>query len=288
MVTLLNEHLTVKINETGAELKSIQDTQLQREYLWNGNPAVWKRTSPILFPIVGRLKNNSYLFENQQYSLTQHGFARDLPFEIVSQTTELAKFKLSYTQNTLACYPFKFELYIAYILSEKTLTCHYEVHNVDSKTVYFSIGAHPAFNCPLNEQEKMEDYYLSFSQPETLPLFSLSKEGLINPIPKDYLKHEKKISLSYELFKIDTLIFENYHSDSISLMHKDKGEVFNFQFKGYPFLGIWSKPGPYVCIEPWYGLADFTDHNGQLTEKRGIQTLHVDEKFNCTWGIRFS
>ena len=287
MALLTNNDLSISINELGAELSSIWDKKLGIDYLWKGDTTIWGRKSPILFPIVGRLHENSYASGNQSYSLPQHGFARDMKFLILEETFDKIVFSLVYDEASLKKYPYKFELQISYSLKGRKLTVEYKVLNRQTSDLYFSIGAHPGFTCPLHEGEKFEDYYLEFDQAETLGIYTLSN-GLVNDEVIPFLNNEKKIPLSYELFKNDALIFKDYKSDFISLKHKKKGEVLRFHFAGYPFLGIWSKPGPFICIEPWYGIADFVGHTGILEEKNGIQSIPKDGVFECEWGVEFN
>ncbi|HSZ25493.1 MAG TPA: hypothetical protein VK766_07250, partial [Cytophagaceae bacterium] len=167
---LSNSDLSISIKETGAELCSILDKKLNLEYLWQGDSSVWGRQSPVLFPIVGRLKENSFLFKGKKYSLPQHGFARDYAFKIIAKQTDKIVFSLDYTVETLEIFPFKFELQIGYQLSGRKLTVTYKVVNQDDQGLLFSIGAHPGFRCPLNEDESYEDYFLEFSRPENLSL----------------------------------------------------------------------------------------------------------------------
>ncbi len=286
MNQISNSEFSVSISPSGAELTSIKDKVSGIEFLWTGDSAVWGRKSPVLFPIVGRLKDNAYQATGQSYSLPQHGFARDMDFSIKETTDNKIAFSLVYNEETLKKYPYKFELQISYLLVGRKLTVSYKVINHQDSEIYFSIGAHPGFTCPLEENEKYEDYYLEFSKPEILNLHVL-KDGLISTETLPYLNNEQKIPLYYDLFKNDALIFKNYQSDFISLKHKDKGEIFKFHFKGYPFLGIWSKPGPFICIEPWYGIADFINSNGVLEEKTGIQSIKPGELFECEWAVEF-
>jgi galactose mutarotase-like enzyme len=287
MTILSNSELSVSVKNAGAELTSISNKNSGIEYLWKGESSVWGRQSPILFPIVGRLQGNSYISNHQTYLLPQHGFARDMEFSVKESQSDKIVLSLVYNEETLKKYPYKFELQVSYSLKGRKLTVGYKVINLQETTLFFSIGAHPGFTCPVFENEKYEDYYLEFNKPETLSLHIL-QEGLISNKTVPFLKEEKKIPLSYELFKNDALVFKNYKSDFISLKHKDKGEIFKFHFAGYPFLGIWSKPGPFVCIEPWYGIADFVDHKGILEEKTGIQSIPKGGMFECEWAVEFN
>jgi len=287
MNTLKNEHFSASFNEKGAELVELLNIDSKTSYLWNGNPLIWGRISPILFPIVGKLNNSIYYVDGKIFNLPQHGFARDRPFSLVEKTDTKIVFSLEYDEESLKIYPFKFELQIEYVLLKNKLTTKYRVYNKQESEIYFSIGAHPGFKCPLSENESYEDYYLEFNKTETLGLYQLSN-GLINPTPTPFLKNEQRIPLSFDLFKNDALIFKNYTSDYISLKHKTGKEVFKFHFKGYPYLGIWSKPGPLVCIEPWYGVADFSGHDGNFKNKTGIQTLKPGELFSSEWAIEIN
>jgi galactose mutarotase-like enzyme len=208
-------------------------------------------------------------------------------FRILSSNNDQIVLSLVYSEETLKKYPYKFELQISYSLVGRKLTTAYKVVNHQNSRLYFSLGAHPGFTCPLDssgKEEKYEDYFLEFNKPETLDLHVL-KGGLVSTETIPYLKNETVIPLSYELFKNDALVFKNYKSEYISLKHKSKGEIFKFHFADYPFLGIWSKPGPFICIEPWYGVADFTNHNGILEEKIGIQFIDEGKTFECEWAV---
>ncbi len=284
MPFLSNDELSVSIKTHGAELTSILDKKSKIEYLWKGDASIWGRHSPVLFPIVGRLKNDSYSSNGKIYTLPQHGFARDMEFTVLESSSDKIVLSLVYNEETLKKYPYKFELQIYYILSGRKLSTKYKVITHQDEKLHFSIGSHPGFTCPLSKNSNYEDYYLEFSKPETLSLHVL-KDGLISNETIPYLNEETTIPLSYELFKNDALVFKNYKSDSISLKHKTKGEIFKFHFAGYPFLGIWSKPGPFICIEPWYGIADFIDHNGIFEEKTGMRSLKKGELFECEWGV---
>jgi galactose mutarotase-like enzyme len=287
MITLSNDFLTLTLDSKGAELTGISDPRTGTSYLWNAEPSVWGRHAPVLFPIVGKLRNNEYTSGGKKYQLPQHGFARDQVFKIKEQTRDKIVFLLVSDSHTLEKYPYEFELEIEYRLSGKEVQVLYRVNNIQKTDIYFSIGAHPGFTCPVRTGERYEDYYLEFEKPETLALHVL-KDGLISSETQSYLNNGQKIPLSYALFAQDALVFRDYQSSYISLKHKDKGEIFKFHFAGYPFLGIWSKPGPFVCIEPWYGIADFVEHNGILEEKTGIQKLAAGQVFDCKWSVEFT
>lgn len=285
--TLENDLAKLKINALGAELTSFLLKEDSTEYLWQADPKFWGRHAPILFPIVGRLKDNTYKFEGKTYSMTQHGFARDLPFELVSNTNDSCVLKLVSNQETLAKYPFEFELLVSYSLEKTSLKVCYEVKNILDKTMYFSIGAHPGFNLPLTPGvETVDDYIVEFDRPETADLL-LIDGGLISPDKKRFLTNEATFTLSSDLFKNDALIFSNLKSDTVSLRSLKTGKFVKMDMTGFPYLGIWSQSesAPFVCFEPWFGIADEVDSDYDFTAKLGMQRLEANQSFDCTYSI---
>lgn len=285
MVTLKNDKLTVTIKTAGAELTSIKSNANQLEYLWQGGD-IWNRHAPLLFPIVGRLENNTYTIGKDEFQMSQHGFARDMEFEDETESDTVASFVLRSDTETLEKFPFKFELRCIYILKGNQLTVRREVFNIDNKTILFSIGEHPGFNCPWKTGEKYEDYYLEFSQKETAGIVVLD-EGLQTDKTTPYLKNESVIPLTKTLFDKDALVFKNLKSTSISLKNKVNKHSITMDFKGYPFLGIWSKPGTdkFVCLEPWQGIADTKGKNSEFKNKEGIIQLDPFMEFACQYTL---
>lgn len=278
-----NEQLTVEIKHAGAELCSIKNSK-GLEFMWQAEP-VWPRHAPILFPIVGRLKNDLHSIEGNDYILTQHGFARDRTFELVKNTANEITFLLSADEETLSKFPFKFELYVTYTLLDNIVEVSYKVINKSETTMPFSIGAHPGFCCPINADEHYEDYEIVFSQKENLET-SLLKNGLFTGEKEVLNSNGKNISLTKNTFDKDALVFENLKSKHVSLQSKKSGAFVKMSLDGFPFLGIWAKPAaPFVCIEPWCGLADNTLANGSLYEKKGINILMPGSEFNRTYTI---
>jgi galactose mutarotase-like enzyme len=282
-----NDFLKVSAKDSGAELISIKNKKNNMEYLWQGDPKFWGRRAPVLFPIVGKLKGNKYKVEGQTYELPQHGFARDAYFDISEKKDASFTFTLKSNSETLKVYPYKFELNIKYKLIKNKMEISYEVKNTDDKKIWFSIGAHPAFNCPLDPTLKLTDYYLEFEKEETSDKYLL-EDGLLNGKKEKMLNSEKKIQLTEEVFLKDALIFKNLKSSSISLKSASSPASINFNFKGFPFLGIWSKPGPFVCIEPWFGHADMVDFSGELKDKEGIQALEKGDAFSCSYTVEIN
>jgi len=265
---LENEFTSATIKSLGAELSSFILKETGREYMWQADPAFWDRHSPLLFPIVGRLKNNTYRVGTTEYSLPQHGFTRDMEFTLVDSSATHCVFRLSSNSQTLAQYPYPFELDVCYTLEAQTLVVEYRVKNTSEQKMYFSIGAHPGFNCP-----DLLDYVLEFSEPETLPRLLVS-DGLIgDAVP--FLENENMIALSPEYFREDAIVLPQPKSEFITLRNTKSDHYTTMGIAGFPYLLIWSLPtgAPFVCLEPWYGIADRIGADPDFTKKEGIQVL---------------
>ncbi len=287
MITKLeNDLLEVTADTAGAELTSIKEKKDKTEYLWSADPKYWSRHAPILFPIVGKVRNNKYRIGNNEYSLGQHGFARDNEFQVIEEKNNKVIYRLTSSEDTLKIYPYNFQLEVEYSLTENNLKVTYTVRNTDNTTIYFSIGAHPGFNCPLSESETMEDYFLEFSEKETTDRIIFDTEtALLTKTKKLFLEDENIIKLSEELFKDDALIFKNLKSKSVSLKNHNNNKRLTLNFEGFPYIGIWSKPSgaPFICIEPWFGHADYVDFDGDFREKSGIINLEKEQEFKCSY-----
>jgi len=285
---LENEYLTVRFKTEGAELTSVKDKKSGQEYIWQADPTVWSRHAPVLFPIVGRLKNDQYRLNGDTYSMKQHGFARDQDFSVLDQTKTQITFGLTASPTTQEQYPFNFVLDIRYTLRERTLEVFYQVINRDQVVMPFSIGAHPAFYCPAQQNQRLQEYHLAFKKPETLDRHLLN-DGLRTGETKRMLTDEKVLPLHQQLFEADAIIFKNSASDQVSIVRQSDGKpIVTVQFAGFPYLGIWQKVGAdFYCIEPWYGLADATEASGDLTTKEGIQKLSSNEQFEAVHQIIF-
>lgn len=267
MATIKNEYLTAYISTLGAELTSLKDKD-GKEYIWEGNPDYWGKHSPVLFPIVGTLKNDTYTFNGKKYQMGRHGFARDREFTVVQQEENAITFRLDYDDATLQLYPFPFLLDITYTLAGKTLNINFSVTNTGNDIMPFSIGAHPAFALPGD----FEDYSLTFQ--ETEPLISHRLEdGLLGNSTSILPSENKNLDLKYEIFKDDALIFKSLHSKEIRINNKNRPFI-KVLFYDFPHLGIWTKPGaPFLCIEPWQGYSDILQHSGSIENKEGIVVL---------------
>jgi galactose mutarotase-like enzyme len=284
---LQNDQYRVAVQEQGAELSSFRSLQQDLEYIWTADPAIWPRHAPVLFPVVGKLPQGQYRYRGQTYALPQHGFARDEPFELVHQTDQALTLALTSSPKTLALYPFPFRLEISYLLQGNSLETGYRVVNTGPEELFFSIGAHPGFNCPLLPGEKFEDYYLAFEKPETASRYLLD-QGLQNQQTQPVLAAAQQLPLRYELFEQDAIVLKGLQSQQISLRSRQHAHGLDFEFKGYPYFGIWTKEAgaPFICLEPWHGIASRVGDSGELTEKEGIIRLAAGADFSCSYTIR--
>lgn len=286
MYILENEYLLVECKSAGAELTRIYSKKHNKEILWNGDKKHWGRQSPVLFPIVGKIKDNETIIEDSICKMTQHGFARDMEFDLKEKTRNSLLFKLTSEKVDKSKYPYEFELYIAYTLNEEKINIQWSVKNIDSKEIYFSIGAHPAFN--ISSAEELEDYFLEFECRENVEEVTLTKEGYHDK----FVPVEKftKLSLKPKNFENDAMIFTNI--DKISIKNKKDDLCVGVHMKDFPLVGIWTPyykeenlTAPFVCIEPWYGLADHHDTDKVYRDKKYINKLNMDEIFNADYTI---
>jgi galactose mutarotase-like enzyme len=282
-IKLQNHFLEVILKSEGAELCAIHELANQRDWLWHGDSSWWPRHAPVLFPFVGKLKKNVFEYEGQSYEMPQHGFARDLNHTLLESNDQMAKFLLRDTNNTLKSFPFPFELYTIHSLNDNSITTEWVVKNCGSQKMYFSIGGHPAFKCPLTPNERLEDYYIHFESMENPVQWAL-EEGLIMG-SKPYGKIQS-LDLQDALFEKDALIFSDLQSKSVFLKSKNSTAYLQFEFGSMPYLAFWKKPGaPFICIEPWHGIADHSTHSGQIAEKLGIESLMPGDIFTCAYTI---
>jgi len=282
-----NDQLEVEFQSKGAEITRIYNKETGLEYLWNANPAFWPKYSPVLFPIVGGLKNNTYFYQNQPYKFNnRHGFARESDFEVCFQDDNSVHFLLAQQEETLRQYPFHFEFQVQHTIRANSLFVTYFVKNTDTKELPFSFGAHPAFKIPLVDGTAFSDYYLQFNTAENTGRYNLSSEGLIEKTPVPFFENTVNYPLSKELFYKDALVFKTLQSDTISILSDKTSHGLKVQFKGFPFMGIWNfKDADFVCIEPWCGIADSVDTNQQILEKEGIMLIQPGEICSRTWSV---
>lgn len=285
MTTIENSFIKVEIAAKGAELQSLFSKDTGIEYLWNGDANFWAKHSPVLFPIVGSLKNDSYIYKDKTYHLPRHGFARDNEFTVEKISDTQAIFTLKDTEDTLKHFPFPFELKLTYQIIERKLSLSYTVINKGKAKMYFSLGAHPAFAVPNTPNTNYEDYYLAFNDDERLTFWKL-EEGLVADETETIELNGHKLNLKHALFYNDALVFKTLQSDCISLLNTKNDYGLHFHFDDFPFFGIWAaKDASFVCLEPWCGVADGVGHNQQLIHKEGIITLDEGEKWERHWEV---
>lgn len=286
-VQIENEFLIATIAEDGAELVSLKSKKTNIEYIWQGDPAYWARHAPVLFPVVGRLKNDQYTYENQTYSMSQHGFARDGLFQVIEHGPELVSLSLKSSKETKKIYPFDFELILSYALEEDNLVVRYQVENTGQSEMYFSIGGHPAFNVPLEKGLNFDDYYLSF-----LPKKSRTQIPLTGPFAdfehKTLCQTNTSLDIRRELFKEDAIIFETKGENTITIETDESPHHISLSYTDMPYVGIWSpytKEAPFVCIEPWCGIADEVNTTGNIVDKKGINKLAAADIFKTHYTL---
>lgn len=256
--------------------------------MWDADPAFWAKTSPVLFPIVGSLKDGKYNYKEYKYQLSRHGFARQKEFEVAEQSESSIIFALKSSQETKAVYPFDFQFSIHYTVQDNELTVAYRIKNAGDDAMFFSIGGHPAFKVPLVDGTAYNDYTLRFNKEETVGRWPISKEGLIEKTPMPLLDNSNELPLTKDLFKSDAIVLKQLRSTQVDMVSEKTPHGLSFSFEGFPYLGLWAAPGAnFLCIEPWCGIADSVDANGELTEKEGINTLQPPEEFIRSWAARF-
>lgn len=277
-ITIKNQVLEATINPKGAELNSLK--KAGTEYIWEGDAKYWGKHSPVLFPIVGALKNNSYLYNGQVHAMSRHGFARDNNFTVKEQSEDNLIFSLLSNDDTRRVYPFDFELELEYTLQEAALRLDYRVTNSGSSVMPFSIGAHPAFALPGN----FENYSLAFEKDEPLESVQLI-DNLLSDKATTIPAENGILPLSYTLFENDALIFKSLKSRSVTII-KNGAEYIKVSYADFPHLGIWTvNKAPFLCIEPWQGYSDSPDTRGNLIEKEGIIMLDAGKTYTAGFTI---
>ena len=287
MFQIRNESLTLEIDAHGAEMKSLTDNRTGQEYLWCGDAAYWGRTSPILFPLVGNYREKQSCFDGKWYSLSQHGFARDMDFELVSEKGDEIWFALEDSPETLEKYPFGFRLELGYRLQGRAVEVLWKVTNKNDREMYFSIGGHPAFNCPLREGEKQTDYRIGFDTCEPLTASVLDENGTVSERTKVLELTDGMLQITDSLFDEDALIVEHDQAHKVALYTPEGEKYLEVKFEA-PLFGIWSPAGkhaPFVCIEPWYGRSDRADFGQKLEEREWGNVLKAGEIFTAVYQI---
>ena len=281
-----NEKITIQIDSLGAELKSLKNISTGTEYMWNGDARFWKRTSPVLFPIVGGLKEGRYLLEGKEYPMGQHGFARDMEFQLKSQVASEIWFILESGEETLPKYPYAFQLEIGYELVGESVIVKWRVKNPSTEEMYFSIGGHPAFLCPIEENTIQSQYQICFDTKDKV-ISSCIKEGLLSEETKEYPLQDGILPVTEHLFDDDALVIEHDQAHQVALVKPDGTPYLTVSFDA-PLFGIWSPPkknAPFICIEPWYGRCDRLSFQGEWKEREWGQKLAGGETFAADYKI---
>jgi galactose mutarotase-like enzyme len=278
IVLIQNQKFSAKINSLGAELISLNNGD--KNFIWTIDELYWNKTSPILFPIVGRLKNDSYISNRVKYSLSRHGFARNFEFLIIDKKENSVTFSLNENHETLAQYPFLFELQICYTLEDNKLVISYIVKNNSDQEMPFSIGAHPAFAI----DSDLANYTIQFENDEELITHELENEQFSGKTKSINLKN-KTLPLSYSLFEKDAIVLKKMESKNIIIL-KNQLPYLKINFGDFPNLGIWTKKNaPFLCIEPWHGYADSANANGRIEDKEGIIVINKGDSFETSFSI---
>ncbi len=276
-----NNSFSLKVKEMGAELNSLTSKKTGIEYIWCGNTDIWYGQSPILFPIVGRLLNDKYTLNGKEYQMAKHGIVRKKPFILTDKTENSLTFIQTDDEESLQSYPYHFELKVIFKLTDKGLKVTHIVTNNSSDKMYYSFGAHPAFNCKIGD-------YLEFSDDTELFTEKIDHDSILMASKFPVEMDGNKIILTPNLFDDDALILSDFKSKKVSIKSNSHSRVIDFKFNS-PLLGIWAKPNaPYVCIEPWWGVNDDYNKKPDLSQKRAIMTLEPNESNTFEWEVEIT
>ena len=284
---LKNSTISVKVDSHGAELKSLKKQDTGTEYMWCGDAKYWGRTSPVLFPFVGGVKDRKYRTKGKTYTMTQHGFARDMDFTLLSQTDDEIWFELRSSEETLEKYPYEFILKLGYRIDGNKTEVLWQVENPGTETLPFSIGGHPAFNCPIEPDACQAECFVDFGDAEEVISTRISENGLATNFMDVYGLTDGKLALRDNLFEHDALVIENSQTDTAALCRSDGSRYVTVTMEA-PLFGIWSPPGkqaPFVCIEPWYGRCDSEDFEGTLEERKWGNQAAPGETWKASYWI---
>ena len=292
IVTIRNESLTVDIEDLGAQLASVRDHH-GTEYLWQGDADIWARRAPILFPILGRLKDNTYLLDGVPNKIGQHGFARDCVFELVEQSDTKAVFRLTDTAETRRLYPFSFSLTVTYILEGNRLTKCHRVENRSKQVMYYELGVHDGFRAPLGENETMSQYAIRLpGWEDTITPYGMDEHAMVTPKGEPIALNNGRLSLTPSTYHLDTVILDQPPQAKAVLVDGQDRPRITVEFSQFPYLGIWTQnklfDTNYVCIEPWSTLPDATFVGRELKEKAGIRSLRPGAAEELSYTTTFS
>lgn len=285
--TISNDFLSISVLQKGAEICSIKSKYSGLEYMWGADSAIWGSHAPVLFPAIGAIKNKEAMINGKVYNVPRHGFIRhNESLHLKNSSPNELLFQLDYSEETLSVYPYKFSFQIGFRLENHTLTVSHKVINLDDQDIFFCLGGHPAFNCPMHKHEQYEDYFLEFEEAEHASTTKLSVDGLITNRTEPIIQNSKVLNLKTDLFDQDALIFKDLKSSKISLKSTKSDQSLTLDYRDFAYLGIWAKPdAPFVCIEPWNGMADHENTDGDFTQKEGIVSVGAHENFRAAYSI---
>lgn len=289
---LMHKDMRAVADSHGGELVSLRDRN-GTEYIWDGSAPFWSGRNPVLFPIVGRLKNDTVTFAGKSAEMAKHGFARRSDFSVLAQSADSILFELRESEETLRQYPFPFSLQLRHSLHENGFSTEFRVENTGPAPMPFCIGAHTAVRCPILPGERFEDYEIVFDQKETASMLLLNESGLIGHADRELLlENRDRFSLDYAVFeRLDTVILEGLRSTGVSLLHRESSRGVRMEFSGFPMIAFWTqgaKKAPFICLEPWHGCAAVDNEDGSFAGKRHCITLSPGEsrKLKYTLSLR--
>lgn len=286
MITVENEFLRIAVKQKGSELSSLYNKETNKELLWQGDASFWGGQAPILFPIVGTLKDNKFVHNGSTYELPRHGLVRksdNWTIEKINETSIKGTFISD--ADTLKVYPFSFKLEITYSLNGKELEIQHKVVNLDSQEIPFSIGGHPAFNCEVNSTVSYSDYYLEFEEIENSKRHFLNEKGIFNGETSLVLENTNKFPLTTTSFDKDALVFKDLKSKGITLVGPE-GKILKVSYPEFNTIGIWATPkAPFICIEPWIGYSDSTESTYNLFDKKDSAVVMPNNTFEAAYQI---
>ena len=291
MTILKNECLEVELNPKGAEIIKILGQRDGLNYMWRRDPSLWASSAPILFPIVGALKNNECRIDNKTYSMTQHGFSRHNIYDTHEKSETCVEFELVPNEDILKQYPYLFDLKVTYTLKNNQLECECKVKNTDTRMIYFQIGGHPAFACPFMEGESSNDYYVEFEQNESLrnKIIDVEHRGMSHETALLF-DNEKRFFVRQALFDNDAIVIKDMKSHYVTLKSLNHEKTLRFYMENFNHLGIWTSKhvGGLIAFEPWVGHSDYVDFTGEFKDKEGVVALDVNQEFTCKFIVEIN
>ena len=282
--TIKNEFITFVSSSFAAEQKSLKiNSDPSVDYVWQRLPGCWNRNGPMCFPLLGDFPNNKYILDGKEYEMTIHGFAMDSEFSVVEHTATSITYELTSSPETLKQYPYDFKLDVKYSLDGMTVNMEYIVTNTGKETMWYSVGGHPGFTCPLTPGEKFEDCYIEFNKTEKIESVR-QFHSPISVFEKYFGRSGKVIPLDYEIFYNGAIVFKGLNSDKVSIRSKKSSRFVEMDITGFPYFTLWTiKDQPFICLEPWHGVitqGDIPDQN-HWKKREAMQTLEPGKTFRC-------